>query len=209
MLDLQILEIEQISARSSIEEAVKSVIWSKTQDQIHKNMSLPVDERHRKLKEVVNEGTRARCYIASKDVIYNLAQTNTDFFQTMILISTKDIEDGSWLKKDFVQEPKDLFHTYFLIKDNNGVWYAGSPANQNHNDEPNYANTLVISEKLDDLLKRISERDNARFPSSGSILEIVDNNDHSLPKISNWEMNIVEIIQNVDKTELINHIYTV
>ena len=125
MADKLFTEIQHTTAISAIEEAVKRSFWISTNVQIGEDLNEKENRPlHKSLKEVVKAGTRAMCYHGSKDVVYDLSLQSRNLFESMILVSTEKIDDDSWLKTDVNQ----FFHTYFLVKDKEGVWYAGSPA---------------------------------------------------------------------------------
>jgi hypothetical protein len=169
MADKLFTEVQHTTAISAIEEAVKKSFWIQTQQQISREIYFEDKEpKHKRLKEVVEAGTRAMCYFGSKDVIYDLSLQNRDLFDSMILVSTELIDDDSWLKT----EANQWFHTYFLVKDKDGMWYAGSPANNGVNKDKQYATTIIHGRNLGEVLEIMSERDKAHFPAESFVVDV-------------------------------------
>lgn len=58
------------------------------------------------------------------------------------------------------------FHTYFLARDKEGIWYAGSPANHTIGGRNSPLTTVFSSESLDEILSLIRQKDGGDWPSA-------------------------------------------
>lgn len=168
--------VQNTTPLGAIEEAVKESIWIQTKTKLempgffYEDGKLPTT-----LREAVKVGTSGMCAIGSENVIHKLATEKGNLFDKMTLISTNILSPDSPLNYDLPQEDRFTYHTYFLVQDKNGVWYAGSPANHYQTKEKDYATTLIVDKDLDALLRKMESRDKSSYPTSSDLMNQMDN----------------------------------
>lgn len=107
--------------------------------------------------------TALRCKSNSAYVLDTVSRYYPDRFDTMFILSGVKT-DG------FKDAPRNSEHSYFVIKDKKGKYFAGSPANTQDGDTQNFS-TLLESDNLPDILAQISERSGGFWPTADQVQE--------------------------------------
>ncbi len=157
--------ISDISPLEAVENAIKESLWKQTETRIMNALAFPEKGVPKRLREALKEGSEGLCNFGSRDVIHYLTTKHKDLFLKMLVISTEVIDYVSALNEVRPQ----IFHSYFLVQDNDGVWYAGSPANHEHFKDKDYALTIIRDNSLDALIRKMEARDLATYPQAKDI----------------------------------------
>jgi hypothetical protein len=140
---------------------------------------------------IFEQATDGMCYYASAETIRSLAILSPDSFENMLIITSSEIPETSPLHNEVSD-----YHSYFLIKDKGGEWYAASPANYNikigGKKNPSYATTIFHDQNLGNVLAKIQERDGIDFPDEDEIYEELKIS-RGFNKIKWGTVNIMEI----------------
>lgn len=148
--------------------------------------------------------TSGMCFNASVEMARFLTEEHKDNFETIMIITTHDILEDSPIRENI---DKNGFHSYILIKDKNGIWYATSPANHNMTiksskqakvKDNEYATTLFFDSSLTAVLEKIKNRDGFQLPNETDILSNL--RDNTIPEILDGNrLKIFEIIRHKNK----------
>jgi hypothetical protein len=120
------------------------------------------------LKRQVIEATNGRCFVGSAIALAYLKQEQESLFDKMcMLIAYSDSEnkfrDDGW-----------SFHAYFLVQDKDGVWFAGSPANYEGQEEGNDCLTNFFYDRsLKLVLDRIQSFEGGCWPDEKNVVSFL------------------------------------
>lgn len=112
-------ELEEISSGEAVAEAMMVVQSLLLANGIRGEMRNEVKSDIRELMMKLSSG---KCRQASAVVMAFLLDKYPDKFQNMVLLESHS-DEGNWLENGW------RWHDYFLVLGEDGVWYAGSPAN--------------------------------------------------------------------------------
>ena len=105
--------------------------------------------------ELLEKRTRGNCDEGCAIALKKLLESR-HLFSRMAIIAAPFSPTHPFKKSD------PYFHMYFLAQDMKGNWYGASPANtQDYSDA---FDTILISNSLADLMKKIEERDGGEWP---------------------------------------------
>lgn len=129
-----------------------------------------------KTKVALQYASRGGCQSSSLFVIYYLQRNYPGFFTNLVLLDSvaDDIQK--------FRNPEWSYHAYFLAGATDGTWYAGSPANYEHDGDKNPFTVLIRSDNLEGVLLAIRKTDGGHWPSV-SFMERCLQEDYRKPKI--------------------------
>jgi hypothetical protein len=114
------------------------------------------------LEKELKEKSRGKCNMGVLNFLLDLHLNYPDLFEVgMVLHRTEEPEtiiNSPWLD-----------HTYFVIKDNQGVWYAGSPANHQEYNLRNPMTTVLQAQTLEGIIGAIQKEDRGHWPRADKI----------------------------------------
>jgi len=115
--------------------------------------------------------TKEYCRQASARVMVYLKEKYQELFMEMILIESMDFKGGSLIGGWG-------WHDYFLVKDVNKVWYAGSPANfDSFGWYEGQLTNLIYSRNLNVVIDKIQGIEGGQWPSVKSIMQQTEDAD--------------------------------
>lgn len=101
-----------------------------------------------------------KCVVASANAILFLHQKYPDLFNFSVILKSSNTGTGlKWYQ-----------HAYFLAESKDGRYFAASPANEDEDKGQNYLTTIFCSEDLQEVLKKIQDKEGGKWPSQESIL---------------------------------------
>lgn len=109
------------------------------------------------MKLQLREATKSECGTASVAAIYFMHEKYAGHFNRMMIVK------GIGTKWDQ--------HYYFLVRDIDGVWYAGSPANYDPTSNRNRLTAIISSNELTEVIEGIRSSEGGQWPSAQSIEE--------------------------------------
>lgn len=148
------------------------------------------------LTDFFESATAGNCYLSSTDTVAILMLRNRELFKSLFLITSEVISRRS-------QFADCSYHTYLVAEDNEGNWYAASPANHNVMRRLDYATTIIQEKDLDSVLEKITDRDAATFPNSRSVFQLLKKNSYSLPFKKGDNLKILELTKIPGKVDSI------
>lgn len=149
------------------------------QAELIKQMEYEYELKHLKIPEYLNDEQLLQtasfelCHIGSQSVVRHLVKKSRDLFNGIALVETnKRYGDlaGDW-----------NFHTIFVARDRNMIWYVGSPANYHPNPEKDRLNRIFSSKYLCDVMSQLESQDLGVWPSVDYIEKTFNENDLALP----------------------------
>ncbi len=119
-----------------------------------------------KLENILVETTKDRCRQNSVTVLAYLTERYPKLFDNMLIVESV-ADCACQLRNDW------SWHDYFLVQGEDGVWYAGSPANYELGGEKTRL-TNLISGNLKKVMGEIKRIEGGAWPTICSVEEIVD-----------------------------------
>lgn len=157
----------EIRARLETPDAVANAMMA-TQWKIVSNLYIPdkKSEDNWELELALRLRYQDFCIRASVYPTYYLHTKHPELFDKLAVlggIATEDVPmKSSW---------KWSFHTYFLAKGKNSIWYAGSPSNYTQDtDLTNPITTVYQSRDIKQVLEGIRQKDGGIWPLGTDIL---------------------------------------
>lgn len=124
-------------------------------------------------------GAEGKCWDASVDALCDLAMNHDHQFENLFVLSTEEIQKGSWLAK-----AGHNYQAYFVAQDTQGFWYMGSPSNY-------YATSLFRERSLAGVLMQAELRDGVNLPTAVEVSQKIS--EGSYRKNSRTECRIKEL----------------
>ena len=106
-----------------------------------------------RLETLLAHTSQSQCFRASIFSLDILVRKYPDLFKRFIILTSSNKDQD----QKFKQDPLWDFHSYFLVEDKKGRWFASSPANHRDEDSPLLT---VLSGTLNNVLNQIKESDN-------------------------------------------------
>jgi hypothetical protein len=183
---------------AAVADSVLNVDWIYYQKGINYNLQFPPKYRINDSRELLKFSSQSYCSYMSTDVLYYATKHYGQLFQKSLLVATEEINDDSWMVVG--QKRPQFRHYYFMLQDNAGVWYAGSPANHGINkSDKNYPTTIITGQNLQEVLKRMEERDSAKFPTVNQIEQEMEKAQIQKAVITDEGMHVLTIDHSYDK----------
>lgn len=147
------------------------------------------------LEKILENFSRNLCEEASAITLKTLISKHPLAFDHMAILKTyKNLE------KPLVN-PLWNFHAYFLVRDINLTWYAGSPANHEANKPDSPMTRIIYSKNLQEVVNEIQEKDRGDWPDSDYIQQAFAENNEVMPQIrsryknSTFSISTIKIIR--------------
>lgn len=132
----------------------------------------------RQLEELLKVGTNSMCEVGSAYAFNFLAQKYPKQFPSMGLLRTFDNYNKP---KGKLKDRSSEFHTYFIVKDTKGVWYAGSPSSHTPQETSSALTRIISSADPQDIINKIEELDGGEWPNGQFISQSFKNKDYAPP----------------------------
>lgn len=126
-----------------------------------------------------------KCVVASANAILFLHQKYPDYFNFLIVLKSSNTGTGlKWYQ-----------HAYFLAESKDGRYFAASPANEDEDKGQSYMTTIFSSKDLQEVLKKIQDKEGGKWPSATAILRGFQNGLYFQPEELGFGVNILEIAE--------------
>jgi len=125
------------------------------------DQALAIDPSLQTYEQKLDYLTANRCKSNSAYVIGTLASCYPGSFETMFIVS--GVQQGG-----FNDALGNSEHSYFVVKDIEGKYFAGSPANTQNGSAKNFE-TLLEAENLEGILLQISDRSGGNWPTTEQV----------------------------------------
>lgn len=127
-------------------------------------------DNSRLLEKILQYETDGKCMIGTIFALYYLGVKYPHLFKAvgrLVTYNNPGRPDGS-LKCD------SDFHSYFIVKDTSGVWYAGSPANHIADRENSPLTRVISSRDPQGVVDRITEIEGGEWPNGKFIEQVFE-----------------------------------
>jgi hypothetical protein len=132
------------------------------------------------MEELVRAASWGMCEAASVYSLYYLAQKYPQQFVGMAILTTYDnYRSPKGRLKDRLNE----YHTYFIVRDKKGAWYAASPANHTPNPESSSLTRVIKSTDPQEVVNKIEEVDGGEWPSGDFLSSVFQNGEYKPPSL--------------------------
>lgn len=103
------------------------------------------------------------CRFGSVHALFYLQNKYSKLFTHTFLVDSRTEEKGTYKNKDW------KYHSYFLVRDQQGIWYAGSPGNYKRDREENPFTRIIVSPNLEDVMETITSLEGGLWPQATTI----------------------------------------
>lgn len=145
---------------SLVEDAVTFAVCK----QIEPDMRGLFVNRDNSWETLLEEATRRGCGVASLEVIRYLSREAGEWIVESLIISSKTDSANGWQFKE-----NWVWHSYFLAKGIDGMWYAGSPANYKRGEEESRLTRIIVDHDLNEVMKQIEDIEGGCWPNAMEI----------------------------------------
>lgn len=156
----------------------------------------PQDES-KLLEEILQGQTSGNCMIGTIFALHYLGVKYPHLFEAAGRLVTFDNPD----RVSGTLKSQDKVHAYFMVKDINGVWYAGSPANHIVNSENSPLTRVISSTDPQEVVDRITEIDGGEWPD-GKFIEKAFEKEGYQPVVFTRDSQNREVLNIVEITNL-------
>ncbi len=160
--DNQLQEAELITPRTAIKKAMEHAVNELTKGLDFEKIDPSVFEK--KLENITAGRCLEGCLIAASF----LHRNHSELFKTIALLHYEKFETTKQNK------PIGVFHEYFLIRDNAGIWHAASPANhERYSGENSRLKRFFSSDNLRGVLNDIEKFEGGAWPTEQYIVDVL------------------------------------
>lgn len=147
------------------------------------------------IQGMMKEASKKWCKLGSGWCLRYLSEKHSDLFLDLLLVESwndpkKPLIDG-W-----------LWHSYFLVRGVDGVWYAGSPGNYDAKRGVNRLVNIIADQDLEKVLKKVQIIEGGDWPRSKSVMDINEDFDQDIKLFPNENMDVLECLCISRKSEI-------
>lgn len=138
------------------------------------------------MEKLVADASSGMCEAASVYSLYFLAQRYPQEFDYMAILKTWD---NYRRPKGKLKNGLGKWHTYFIVKDKKGIWYAASPANHTPNRKSSSLTRIYKSIEPQQIVNKIEKVDGGEWPTGDFIRQSLESGKYTSPSLGKSTLN--------------------